>query len=307
MLEEKFYEGVMDSDFLGNLWVQISGLIGLLAVSSRFIRKRTKDVDNDFSPEVKESLTLHLKALSERNAAWMFNFQFLFVIFFGEKHLSWRCFLRSISITSISFVLVGLATGPFVVDVEQYSQLIYGSSVLAWLAWLIVLALFGIVYNGSLDYISLWKTRLIIKSSLQLPNKIILDLMITILVVLFLLNAAIMLTYYYGTQFTLHYTLELDVPDLMIIGFLAMQSFSDEFAGFPPEVGTIGFVIFFTSFLPTLWFILHVLGGVMLEYTPRLVSILNIEEKPMRAIGVVAIFLIWLLGLPLGLIVIGIT
>ena len=74
--------------------------------------------------------------------------------------------------------------------------------------------------------------------------------------------------------------------------------FTMQFQSFPPHIGTLAFVILATSYSTSIWLILHILSGWAIKYVPGLFSILNVEKRPIRAIGAMCIAIVWIVGVP---------
>jgi len=95
---------------------------------------------------------------------WPKSFATLFARVYGERHLSWRCFSRSILTTVISI----LVSTPYVAHLvynqsitATYSNLIHGMASGPSLSLAGVILLW-VVANGLPDYISLWETRYVL-------------------------------------------------------------------------------------------------------------------------------------------------
>ena len=285
-----------NAEILSAIWLEIIGYGSLLIAISYAIRIATKNRDDDFTPEFQQDLVAQLRHLTKSNATWIAAFYRLFTIVFGSKHLSWRCFLRSATITVVAFLCLGFSFGLFVLRPSQFAQLYhikYDSATLidVWLHWLLFMMAFGIFYNGLLDYLSLWGTRIIIKSSLPSLLKIVINLIFTGLIVYIGFKILI------AIGIVLSQSIANDTQAGSTVLFEAAL-FTLQFQNFPPHVGTLAFVILATSYSTSIWLILHILSGWAIKYVPGLFSILNVEKRPIRAIGAMCIAIVWIVGVP---------
>lgn len=286
----------ISAETLGSIWVKAAGWIGLIWVVTGWIRHVTKDFDNDLSPETRIKLVEQLRIYTGSNAEWMLVFQKLFINVFGSRHFSWFCFRRSLVISASTFILLGLGIGTFVIDASRFNKIGPFWPYIVWAVWLAFLFIIGIVYNGLLDYVSLLKARLIIRSSQPLLIKILLEISLTGIIIYAGFLVVIFLVIYSGL------TVAIDADK--VAGTHAASSifvlfilFMIQFAKFPPVFGTVAFVMFATSYTVSVWVIIHVLSAWVIRLVPALSSALNVAQKPVRALGVVSILLVWVLGL----------
>jgi hypothetical protein len=146
-----------------SMWANVVGLIGTSTAISLWLRSTTKDLDDDLSVDARRAWgDMLLKGTSSR-ASWMRTFQLLFSRVFGGRHLSWVCVRRSLAISALLFVFIGLLSGPFRLDATSFREAGY-SLLLVWAVWLSSLAIFGVAYNGVIDYLTLWIMRVVINS-----------------------------------------------------------------------------------------------------------------------------------------------
>lgn len=277
-------------------WVGRAGIVGLLWFVSAFIRSTTKDFDDDLSADARMRLANRMSSLAVFDAAWMAVFRNVFESAFGDRHFSWKCFGRSMVLSGLLYVLVAAATGLFP-DVskiaktyEQGLWMVWGEVLAGWMA-------FGMLFNGLVDYLSLWKTRVLIKSSMRSAYKVCIDFVATVLIVNFLFYIAIGLLVYIG------FSLELEVKGDPSGAFLLVAAIlSTSFMSFPPMVGTIAFVIFSTSFSATVWLVIHLSGSWIMRLLPTSFSILNTRDRPVRSAGVLGIVALWIVAIVIAFI-----
>lgn len=273
-------------------WLSLLGWFALLFGISALIRKVTKDFDNDVTPELRIHLAKKIQTQTAENATWMLAFNSLFTKVFGSNHLSWLCIRRSLFLTVLTFSFLYLATGHFFQFSDHQIQLLYDSKFIFWSVHILFLIAIAITFNGILDYLSLWQTRLVIRSNLPVSLKIAVDLLFTTLIVILIFAICLGLVVYYG------FSVSTKVEDQDASAFIMLSSltYSLQFMDFPPKYGTLAFVFFATSFSTSIWLILHIFSGHLLRWLPKVGSALNVVEAPIRATGVVAIGLVWIIG-----------
>jgi hypothetical protein len=291
------------AEILGSVLVKAAGWVGLISVVTLWIRNITKDFDDDLSPETRERLVEQLRINTAPNAAWMIIFQQLFTNVFGSRHFSWLCFRRSVAISASTFVLLGIGFGTFIIDTSGLNKVGPFWPYIMWAVWLTFLIIVGIVYNGLLDYVSLLKARLIIRSSQPIPIKILLEILLTAIIIRAGFFVLIFLLMYSGLSVSIDAAKVADThtaSSVLILFILFML----QFAKFPPFFGTVAFVMFATSYTVSVWVIINALSAWVIRLVPALFSALNVAQKPVRALGVVSILFIWLFGLSVAAIVI---
>lgn len=287
----KLQEGLLE--LLNTVWLQGGSWIGFLWLSSYWIRRATKDFDDDLSSDFRSRLADGLRRHTSKNSEWINSFQMIFTHVFGNKHLSWLCIRRSLLISTSTFLLIGLSIGTFPISRSDSEQLTDVPGLAQWASWLLIPACIGLFYNGLLDYFSLWKSRIIIQSALPIPIKILLELVLTTFLVYFGFLFLLFILTYFGLSMAVGVEDSKAGAGILLIFML----FSIQFMSFPPDFSTIAFVIFFTSFTVSIWVVLHAIGGLTFKIVPALFSALNVEEKPVRALGVVGAAAIWILGI----------
>lgn len=281
------------SDFLESSFVQAVGWFGFLWFVAARIRSATKEADDDLSPESRARFADALSARTANDAGWLQSFSSVFEKTFGEKHLSWLCVRRSTTISVSLFLLLGLSTGSFGRPPGSEEGLNHEVLLLEWAIWLLFPISVGLLFNGVLDYFSLWKSRLIVRSSISMTLKIPLDLLSTTFIVYAGLKFVFFLLFYFGLSGALAVE-DSETGAAILLVFILL---SKEFMYFPPTFGTIAFVMLATSFTVTVWVALHVAGGIMLRIVPSLFSTLHTVQRPLRAIGVASVLVLWCLGI----------
>lgn len=277
-------------------WTLIIGWLGFLWAVTRLIRGATKDFDGDLAPEVRACLTEQLKRVATRDADWMLSFCSIFTRAFGHRHLSWRCFSRSMFLSGVTFALLTFATGALMFDATKFGEIYGQGPIVGGSLWFIALVLVGMTFNGLLDYLSLWQTRLVIRLPMPAVLKVLIDISFTTLIVLFLFGVALAFVVYTG----LSYALKIESAEGGGAVLLIFILYGLQFMDFPPRFGSLAFVIFATSFSTSVWLVLHLLSGAVIRWLPGAVSRLNVKVTPVRAIGIVTVSFVWLIGLSIG-------
>ena len=167
---------------------------------------------------------------------------------------------------------------------------------LIWAAWLFALFLVGIVLHGLVDYLLLWLTRLVINTGLSAIVEVglVFGVTSTIVVSVFL----VILFSLVSDGIMVSPSIKDGNADSAVLWLFLVIVFP--FGNFPPQIGTIAFVMFATSFATTAWIVLHAVSVGIVRVVPPVFSVLNVQNKPMRAIGLVTAGLVWLLGLVLA-------
>ncbi|MCU5781387.1 hypothetical protein MA04_00687 [Alcanivorax balearicus MACL04] len=282
-----------------NYWLNVLGWLASICAVSYFIRRVTKDFDEDLAPEFRLKITRQLKRVKVGDADWLFSFDSIFTEIFGTKHLSWRCFSRSMAVSGLLFAFLIVATGALAVDVTQIGDLVGQGPFLGALLWILLLVAVGMTFNGILDYLSLWGTRLVIRLPLPPLVKVAVNVTFTTIVVRVIFAFFLGLIVYSGLSYAFQYGA--DEPNGAILQVFLLYGL--QFMEFPPQFGSLAFVIFATSFSTSIWLALHLMSGVLIRWLPGAVSMLNADQAPVRAIGIVSIGVIWLLGILFGFIV----
>jgi hypothetical protein len=246
--------------------------------------------------------------------------QRMFVSTFGERHLSWECFLASAYATIIFCAWMATIAG-FVTKRKIYgfapSQLFY-HPMLTLLSW----ALLGATTLAP-DYIALWKTRLLTQrlvadtGALRGMTLVILDVMLSMLISIVTVYgvyvAAVSVTLYLvlhsmpliGTllqNIVLNTLLPPDEINSAIVHYQLTKSAPDVtkllldgvFNLFQPKSTTLSTfaITFWSTMLTSVWAVLILLSTTVLKMLAPLQRFtkwfFNVEERPLQAVGIMA-------------------
>jgi hypothetical protein len=268
----------------GASWVTITGGIWLL-----FER-----AESAMSPKGKLAVSQWLRNLDAEAsiATWATLFGRMFDSVFGERHLSWRCFWRS-SIASF------LATGMLLIlwamlRPAEWGKLYHSESFVKIIGlW----ALGTAFLNIPADYFSLLKSRSIIRvmSSTRSVGwvSVLLALDVIVTVGIFIGSSTLLLaiTSLTGSRVPLR-----DVPAAEL-HFLRDAVFLARPLDLPP--GVAAGIWFYSAFFTSIWVWLYAASGgavKLAHYVGRGVTslrlFLDIEDKPIRSIGVMSMGLV---------------
>ena len=230
-------------------------------------------------PNVREDISRWLRNLdpggSLRN--WPDAFGKVFDSVFGERHLSWKCFVRS-AITSI--ISVAIMTVLFIILTTQAS--------LPDLEGYLFIVMSGVIFNVIPDYVSLLETRVVLQlmkrsSTIGRAVLVIADLLLTFAI--FFAALFILISIFDGPLDGFEQAME-----GMIGGIFFWQLSDSDFVG----------IFLYTTLLTSIWLWLYVGGGVALKVLQKTVGVrrwLDVEKAPLRAIGFVCnIALAFVLG-----------
>jgi hypothetical protein len=261
------------------------------------------------SQRAKDALSRWLVSFDVQNAkALPEGTQELFERLFGERHFSWKCFVRSamFSVGAMAFAgLLCLLVSPESFGREFGSVVLFGGFFLTlWLS----LSIF-------IDYLSLFKTRIILRSITQIPgaNSVIaigFMLIIDYLVyrVLFSIGFSAVAQIQMDFNFIVRgwkYTTILQDLRQMFEGAIDLQAMLPLF----PSMGTGWFIWYWSGFAPSIWMWLYVLALFVtrtLLRSEKLVNwlrwFLDVEKNPFRSIGAVAAALTFIASLAIILV-----
>jgi hypothetical protein len=231
--------------------------------------------DSDQSDANREFVRGWLLGLKVEDQKWNKFFDELFTRFFGTKHLSRKCVWRSFVLSAIlltTLLLIWVSKKPFSLEV-WYSGLAEKRLLI-----LTVLVACGCVA----DYLSLWKTRILLINSYILRNfltamvVVAVDIVATGLVYLIVLSIA---TYLFDWVAETPRSLVFELKD-------ACEAILD------PE--TPMRICFFAALLTSAWlwvylitaYVLHAANGIPTLVT-ALSKVLDFEKHPVRTIGYV--------------------
>jgi hypothetical protein len=272
----------------GSVPVVVAGtVLGVFELGDRFASQQAKDALS------KWLLTFDLhkaKALPDGTKE-------LFERIFGKRHFSLKCFIRSVvfSCGAMAFVgILALLINPHLIKVAASASI--WSNVPVWLPWSVII-----------DYISLLKTRVVLRSiaRLQLRNMFV---AIAVLVVDYLLYIGVfnlgliiiiaLALFFLGNpgevrEFISGYSLSIPVISPCAILDIAERSPGSESELCGPQF--FFFIIFWAGFVPSIWMWLYVFALFVTRLLLRSEHIVNwlrwaldIDKNPFRSIGAVA-------------------
>ena len=259
--------GDLAAPFFQSPWGDATLWFGGVWAVVLFIRKVSKDADEELDKDARTTLVTTLTGLRSQKVAWIPDFTLVFDRFFGEKHFRWRCIYRSVLISAFCFMLLMVVAGTELLDVGMAVNLFFFFLVGLWL-------------NAFIDYWSLLETRVLLSTRLPIFLKIALDVVLTTL--LTWLWVALM---------------------FMFIG--AEDSFVESLEGIGREFieggpdAVLWRVILATSFTTSIWLWLHGLSQFAIRGFSSIAFVmnkLNVKEKPLRAIGTTINIFVLLIG-----------
>jgi len=250
----------MLSEFFNSALGHAAVWFALLWAILLFIRKVSKDADNDLNPETRKALSDELLRIKDREASsWVPDFTAVFDRFFGTKHLRWRCFYRSILVSIFTFSALAYLSDHYGTPYIEYDLLVSLITV-------------SLIFNGLIDYISLLQTRIILNAPIPILAKIILDgILTTLLSILWL-------------AFTLSLIAYDDLKFLELMTTLWHHLFDNASSSESNAVR----IVLATSFATSIWLWLHGLSRVLIRSLSTVqwfMGWLNVKETPLRAIG----------------------
>jgi hypothetical protein len=214
---------------------------------------------------------------------------------FGERHFSLKCFLRS---AAFSLGAIGFLTVLNLLIFPRYLinlNVLYMESGNKYGLWLI--AALWIPWSIIIDYISLFKTRVI----LNILTRVSAIISIFISVIDFL---AYQLLFYFGSLFTVIAWFFFNLPTdesysdffaLWDYPSLGLTAFKLIFAPLFPPLGDFTGITFWAGFVPSLWMWLYVVALFVTRALLRSGKLINwlrwffdVEKNPFRSIGAVA-------------------
>ena len=221
--------------------------------------------------------------VTEGISHWPESFIGTFDAVFGERHLSLKCFIRS-SLVSMFLVILLMLLHCAIYPESLWGQITETS--IGTFFVLIAAVLLGMILNVIPDYFSLLETRLILRL-ISKTNSIKRQIMLLLLDIL--LTWAILFVY-----FGLVTLIMLNVHLLSMTGSFSILR---ELAMIPDTLSLrepIG-VFWYTTFFTSIWTWLYFISARFLKMASTLgyrlksfKSILNINEKPLSAIGFVS-------------------
>lgn len=256
-----------------------------------------EQAENVASSETRTAVSRWLNNLDPAGAvaSWPTTFATIFDHVFGERHLSWRCFSRSCVASFASVAMVTLMWG--VLYPDKFDIFIKSSSI-----GKNVFSLFFItaIFNLIPDYISLLETRYMINwmrrahSVMRILAFLAIDFVATAAIGLVGIIGALMIVILFSNPSEI---MRLKITEffseiLELIQKLILPLSASSIVNLP-----IG-IWFYAAFFTSVWVWLYVLSGSvvrLMEYLGiginRLKFVLDIKNKPLRAIGFVSIVL----------------
>jgi hypothetical protein len=264
----------------GSVPVLVAGsALGVFELGERFASQRAKDALSKwlltFDVQKAKALPDGTKELFER--------------IFGERHFSWKCFIRSATFSLGAMVFIGIL-GLLITPKEALQAMRMVFVAIVYQGDWRVLALW-FPWSIAIDYVSLFKTRVILRvlTRMRFRNTMI--------------SAAIL-----GIDFLVYkllFTLGFVVVGLVLAGITlgwTNVEWPTDFIGPLTEVFTHvpnakddSFIFFWSGFVPSIWMWLYVLALFVtrgLLRSEKLVGWLrwglDVEKAPFRSIGAVA-------------------
>jgi hypothetical protein len=220
--------------------------------------------------------------------------QELFERIFGERHFSWKCFVRSAAFSLGAIALISIVC----LLINPHASEVFYPVAEDWLrelspfgyAWIFVT--FMLLWSIVIDYISLFKTRLVLGLLLRMHRRpmivalVILAVDFIVYKIIFMVGAALsqMVPLLIWGSLTTEVSGTLNrFLELAIFEFYSTWPFG------------LSFVLFWAGFAPSLWMWLYVLALFVtrgLLRSEKLVNslrwFLDVEKNPFRSIGAVA-------------------
>ena len=233
------------------------------------IRRVIASVEDAVGLEYKEKLSKGLRGVQERPVDdWVYDFGRVFDKIYGKNHLSLRCFLTSTLVSILSFMIIALVwIGQDVLWLDVQNAFIY-----------------ALILNVIPDYISLLETRWLLGvKRIPMVIKLIIDVILSYILLAVSVFGIAWATGYQSADAFEFFTSSLFLMDI---------TFED------PETPSFIEVCFFatiTSYTTSIWLWLHGFAHMMVRFLYPF-KWLEVEEKPLRAVGVVMSVLLIAIG-----------
>lgn len=268
--------------------------------------KLFKEIEDRLHPDTKLAISVWLLDAEDKVnlcADWPTTCYSMFIQVFGKRHLTWRCFYRSILVSLVAFSLA------FALDF--ISQLHVKDS------WILLVGI-GFPFAILPDYLSLWVTRLVLRLALKLNRS--LKALFTLMVLDLYLSGVILSTaYFFGVLFLISflggnpnlrkgaasYFEALTTRDTYL---QVVNAFNPKVAAalVAPRAYPLSGPYIASAICTSAWLWAYVFAGISLR-TARRASfglrwtnrIFDIESKPLQAIGLIVAFAVsalWLTG-----------
>jgi len=263
--------------------------------------------EDTISHQSKESISKWLRNIEPLNHAshWTNQFPKLFDRLFGRRHLTVYCFARSCLFSFISLLVITLIWATFRTD-----EFIHVFSGQGRSAAIIDLVRSFFAFNIFIDYLSLLQTRVILEICRERnTNRFLLlvaDLLLSLSIAVLgfsLICVALIFSGFAGVV--------IPPADLLAIPFsLWYESFMPVLTSVV-ELSTGNMdsfispgVYFYSTFLTSVWLWLYIASGTLIrvlkifdQKVSVLKGILDIDEKPLRSMGLVSVFIVIILFL----------
>lgn len=204
----------------------------------------------------------------------------MFIRLFGERHFSFKCILRSVTYSTIMFILIII----LLKRIEPWF-------LINWQKWISYTGLFLYLLLCVQDYFSLFKTRLILGFLGRSKFKnvfiiVLIDILTTICIMTIFLNLFYLITdRLAGRHFPLNF-------ECVIFALNPWEMVHNSW------IYNIQY-FFDTVFLGTFIIIIIQLSGIftniyyrLSEYFRPISRLLNLQEKPIKSLGAILIFVI---------------
>ncbi len=262
-------EVIQISEILNSTWSHAAVWFGALWAIYLFINKVSKDAEEVLNPEKMKALSDELLRIKDRDiSSWVPDFTSVFDRFFGENHLSWRCFSRSLLISiSVFSALLFLYIPDFIFQSKGTIDIFL---------FIIFLAA---IFNVVLDYISLLETRIILTIPAPILVKIFLDAILTLLLTMSWSVVVVTVSLLSVSKSAVWSDISLDSIYLFWLGVFSNSS---------QDGSKFYYIVIATSFTTSIWLWLHGLSFLAirtLSNVQKFMGWLNVKETPLRAIG----------------------
>lgn len=266
-----------------------------------------KGVESVLTDDTKLEMAVWLvgqKPLGPKMEPWPSTFAKLFDQVFGVKYLSWKCFLRSLLVSSSVSLMAAVA---FMYTIVRYNRgrsgvegIDFDWSYQWWIRDLIIFVPIAIFGNAIPDYISLLKTRYLLNAlrhtERSQPLLPLLDILLTIIMsFLSLLFLGLLDPDTLGRILSLVYSW---MPPSQTPYMITIPTFAFDHPLSNMRqllTGAWGIVFFYPALWTAAWTVLYAGSGFLLKFARRFDlgfdwfnRKFDIEKKPLSAIGLVA-------------------
>ncbi len=268
-------------------WVSTCGLTWVLFSRGEAI------ISHDVKVRVRNALKGESDLIG-RVETWPQQFSELFDVVFGKKHLSGKCFNRSV----VASILAGLIT--FLIwwslRPEYYFELFSQDDISLIL---LILVASSISYNSIPDYISLLESRFIIRKMSQTSS---VQKWVLLLCLDFVLTIIVFIICSLSIMIPIHIIKSDDASWSKMYDFLItdMAPATIYFSHEEPFLTLFG-IFFYSTFFTSVWVWLYVLANIVVRLSRItdcswgvLTYLVNIDDKPILSLGTISIVLITL-------------